>query len=64
MKLEPKKPETLIDKALDDTYPASDPPAISGLRTRLEREQRDIDALKDERAKADKKNKSDNAPAH
>ncbi len=64
MKLEPKKPETLIDQALDDTYPASDPPAISGLRTRRERELRDIDALKDEKTKADKNNRKDNAPAH
>jgi hypothetical protein len=40
-KTAPKKHETQVDRALEDTFPASDPPAMSGQKTREERERRD-----------------------
>lgn len=36
-----RHPEKHIDRALEDTFPASDPPANSGQKTRDERNRRD-----------------------
>jgi len=35
-------PEKDIDRTLEDTFPASDPPANGGQKTRAQRERRDV----------------------
>ncbi|MCO5396969.1 hypothetical protein [Ralstonia soli] len=54
-----QKREELVEKAVEDTFPASDPPATGGI-TRVVDKDKDEDKGKD--AHPDKRNRTSNRP--